>query len=427
MNSKFIKELSDLVQNEVISQEVALNIENYYKSKQEDSSNRLFTIFGVLGSLLVGLGIILILAHNWDNFSRTIKTVFAFIPLVIGQLIVGYTILKKKSSTWREASGTFLFFAVGACMALVAQIYNIPGDLSSFLLTWTLLCIPLIYLLKSNALALLSIIFTTYYACVYGYSFMSSSKTPWLYLLLLALIIPHYLMLLKERSKANITSIFNWLLPLSLVICLGTFVGSDNQAGFFMYIILFGFFYNIGKISFFETQNLRRNGYLIIGSLGTVILLLSTSFKWFWKEQINDVFVGSNEFYIALVLFLCAFTVLLYLYSKNRFKELNLFHYVFIIFGILFLIGFSNVIIPIILVNVLILALGLIAIKTGVNKFHFGILNYGLLIITALVVCRFFDTNISFVIRGLLFVSVGVGFFLTNYMMLKRQKTRAKQ
>ena len=69
MNSKFIKELSDLVQNELISKEVALNIENYYKSKQEDSPNRLFTIFGVLGSLLVGLGIILILAHNWDNFS----------------------------------------------------------------------------------------------------------------------------------------------------------------------------------------------------------------------------------------------------------------------------------------------------------------------------------------------------------------------
>ena len=99
-----------LIKNEVISQEVASKIESYYKSKQENSPNRLFTVFGVLGSLLVGLGIILILAHNWDDFSRTIKTVFAFVPLVIGQFLVGYSILKKKSSTWREASGTFFIF-----------------------------------------------------------------------------------------------------------------------------------------------------------------------------------------------------------------------------------------------------------------------------------------------------------------------------
>ena len=33
--------------------------------------------------------------------------------------------------------------------------------------------------------------------------------------------------------------------------------------------------------------------------------------------------------------------------------------------------------------------------------------NYGLIIITALVICRFFDTDLSFVLRGLLFISVG--------------------
>jgi len=188
-----------------------------------------------------------------------------------------------------------------------------------------------------------------------------------------------------------------------------------------MYIILYGLFYNIGKIPLFETQKLRRNGYLIFGSLGTVTLLLTTSFKWFWIGQTNSLFIGSYEFYAVLTLFVMALTVLIYLYSKNRIKGLNLFQYVFIIFGVLFFIGFNNVIIPTIFVNILVLTLGLIAIKTGADKFHFGILNYGLLIITALVVCRFFDTNISFVIRGLLFVGVGVGFFLTNYIMLKRQ------
>jgi len=58
---------------------------------------------------------------------------------------------------------------------------------------------------------------------------------------------------------------------------------------------------------------------------------------------------------------------------------------------------------------------------------HFGILNYGLVIITALIFCRFFDTNMSFVIRGLLFVLVGVGFFAANYVMFKKQKSKGHE
>lgn len=426
MNSKIKNDINELVEQQVISKDIASNIEAYYQSKADHAPNRLFTVFGVLGSLLVGLGIILILAHNWDNFSRSIKTMFAFLPLVIGQLFVGYSILKKKSSTWKEASGTFLFFAVGACIALISQIYNIPGDLSSYLLTWIVLCLPLIYLLKSNALAMLHIIFTTYYACEYGYSF-GVSKEPWLYLILLALAVPFYLKLLKERPKANITSIFNWLFPLSLVITLGTFVGTGEQFGFLMYVLFFGLLYNIGKIPFFDDQKLRRNGYLIIGSLGTVIILLSTSFEWFWKFKIEESVFELQEFYISLFLFAVTFGLIVYMNSKKWIKEINLFQYIFILFTILFAIGFFNNIIPIILVNIIVLALGLMTIKIGTDKFHFGILNYGLLIITALVVCRFFDTNMSFVVRGLLFVAVGVGFFITNYVMLKKQKAREIQ
>ena len=97
MNSKIQNDIEELLENQVISNEVASSIKNYYSSKKTNTPNRLFTVFAVLGATLVGLGIILILAHNWDNFPKSIKTVFAFLPLVLGQLVVGYTILKKKS------------------------------------------------------------------------------------------------------------------------------------------------------------------------------------------------------------------------------------------------------------------------------------------------------------------------------------------
>lgn len=424
MQSKLIKELPELVEKGVISQDIASRIEDYYASKQEHSPNRLFTIFGVLGSILVGLGIILIIAHNWDNFSKTIKTGFAFGPLIIGQLLVGFSLLKQKSSTWKEASGVFLFFTVGASMAMVSQVYNIPGDFSSYMLTWILLCVPLIYLLKSHAVALLHLLFATIYACEYGYSY--KGDMPWAYILCIALLLPYYYNLFKHRFQSNITSIFNWLIPISFIITLGAFMPKFDELVFLSYIILFGLFYNIGKLSAFKNLKLRQNGYLVLGSLGTVVLLLTASFRWIWKDVLGISKAYLSESSLVIVLFIAASFVLVRLVQKKRLEILNLFHYIYIIMSILFFIGLANDVVPTVVTNLLLFVLGLNAIKIGVNKMHFGILNYGLLIISTLIFCRFLDTNISFEIRGLLFVLIGVGFFITNYIMLRKQKIKLK-
>ncbi|WP_299338107.1 DUF2157 domain-containing protein [uncultured Psychroserpens sp.] len=424
MNSKLIKELPELITNNVISQEVASNIEEYYQSKHSNAPNRLFTVFGVLGSLLVGLGIILILAHNWDGFTRETKTIFAFLPLLIGQCFTAFSILKHKSKAWKEASGTFLFFAIGSSISLVSQIYNIPGDLGTYVLTWIVLSLPLIYLLKSNAVAILNIIFISFYAFDMGYGYFSVNQTPWLYLVLMTVILPHYIKLLKHQRTENITSIFNWLFPLSLIIVLGTFVNTISELGFLMYLLLFSLFYNIGKLPFFDHQKLRKNGYLVFGSLGIVIMALTMSFDGFWYME--RFFLNAQETYISLLLFVVNLAILIYAYSHKWLKEFNLFQYVFILFTVLYVLGLNIPVFGTLIVNLIVLALGITTVKIGADKFHFGVLNYGLIIITALVACRFLDTSMSFVIRGLLFVSVGLGFFLTNYIMLKKQKANVK-
>lgn len=78
------KDLSELVNSEIITPETADRIQDYYDEKKGTSANRLFIVFGVLGTLLIGLGIISIIAHNWDELSRITKTFFAFLPLIAG-------------------------------------------------------------------------------------------------------------------------------------------------------------------------------------------------------------------------------------------------------------------------------------------------------------------------------------------------------
>ncbi|MFD2562715.1 DUF2157 domain-containing protein [Aquimarina rubra] len=422
MNSKFNKELKELVSNQVISSEIADNIVQYYDQKRASKPNRLFTIFGIFGALLVGSGIILMLAHNWDDFSRLTKTILAFTPLIIGQCIAGFSILKNKSRTWKEASGTFLFFAVGASISLVSQIYNISGDLGAFLKTWTMLCLPLIYLLRSHAVMLLVILSSTYYAAEVGIWSYRNDGIPWWYFVFMSAIIPHYWLQIKSHIASNATTIFSWVIPLSIAVGLGAFINGNEELGFVMYMTLFGIYYNLGRLSVFNEVRTLRNGLLIVGSLGTIVLLMIFTFRWPWKEIYDTTMYQAQEFYISLFLVAIAISILVYSIIKKGIRSINLFQISFLAFLGLFFLFSGMSLLPMILTNMLVFALGITAIKIGADKFNFGILNYGLLIVSILITCRFFDTDMSFVIRGLLFVIVGVGFFMTNYMMLKRQR-----
>ncbi len=426
MNSKINRELSELVQEKVISQEVSQNISQYYAAKTlvaAKGPNKLFAIFGVLGSLLVGLGLILILAHNWDDFSRATKTIWAFIPMIIGQIAVGYCIFKKKSAAWKESAATFLFFAIGSSIALVSQIYNIAGSMPSFLLSWIILAAPLIYLLRSHAATVLHLIFITAYACNVGYF---DNASPWLYIPLFAWVIPHYYVQLKNQPNHNLTGLFHWLLPVSVIISLGGFVVGNENTGFLMYVVFFGLLYNLGKLPFFTHKKMRVNGYLLLGSVGTIFVLMLASFSWIW-DGYSPIAVDIQEALVTVVLALVAIGVLVYLFQKKRLMPFNLFQYAFLIFGAIYFFKFTGSEIPMILTNLLLLALGVFAIAIGARKNRFSILNYGLLIITVLVACRFFDSDISFVLRGLLFVAIGAGFFATNYWMFKKQQKQQDQ
>lgn len=425
MSSKITRALPELVENGIITDEIAQNITAYYAQNEESGTSRLFTVFGILGATLIGLGIILIMAHNWDNFPRLTKVFLAFLPMLIGQAGLGFSIYKNKSKTWKETATVFLFFAVGACIALVSQIYNISGDLESFLLAWIVLCVPLLYVTKSTSAIVLHLVFITYYAFEAGYRFYSNNTTiPHTYFLLLLLALPSYIKMIKGAIKSPAVNILHWLFPLSLIISLPVCIDRSEAIGFLMYVLLFGVIYNIGQLPYFKNKSLLQNGYRFLGSLGTVIVLLILSFRFVWEHEFNDVQFDSLEFYCTIIFFVIASTVLYFSNKLKQVKSINLFQYVFLIFTIIFMLGLSNDILPTILVNILLFTLGVMAIKIGADNLHFGILNYGMLIITVLITCRFFDTELSFPVRGLLFILIGAGFFTTNYIMLKKQKTK---
>jgi uncharacterized membrane protein len=424
-----LSDVQELVKADVISEESASRIIEYYQKKEDSPKNRLYIIFGVFGAILLGLGAFLIISQNWEKLSTTVKTVMAFTPMVVGQIFCVYVLLNKQESiAWKEGVSAFLFFSVGGCISLVSLIYDIPSDEIKFILTWMLLTIPLVYIMKSSIVSLMYTIGITFYAIFAdsGASVFFSTSDPNIYWVLFLLVLPHYYSLLREKTESIFMSLHHWIIPGSLIISMGIVAEDNSMIMVLAYFFLFSLFYLLGTSGFFAKKKPLVNGYKLLGSLGSIILLLVMSFKPFWKEirtekyQLAEIYI-SPEFIATIAIFLIAAVILIVQIKKRSLKHMNPQAPLFILIFLTYLIGTVSPV-AVIIINILILVLGVLTVRAGVRQDHLGVLNYGLIVIAALAVCRFFDEDLSLVLRGTMFVVVGIGFFATNYYLIVKRK-----
>ena len=176
-------------------------------------------------------------------------------PLLIGQLFCGFSLFKKNDSpAWLESSAVFLCFAIGASISLIAQVYNISGDFDSFILTWSLLALPLVYCMRSSIVSLLYIIGITIYCCHTNYFIYPKQPTNFWYFLLLLGVVPHYASLLRNKPNSNFTWFHNWFFCFSILITLEIFAVENHNSIYVLYASMLAIFYFIGKFNFFEMR-----------------------------------------------------------------------------------------------------------------------------------------------------------------------------
>lgn len=426
MSKNILKELPELVREQVISENTAEKIAAYYSNKPNPSSNRLLIVFGILGALLTGMGIVLIISHNWDTLPKSVKLFIGLLPLLIGQGVCIYLILKGSiSRPWREGCAAFLFFGVAISISIVSQVYNIEGNLGGFLLVWMALAIPIVYVLWSSMASMLFIGGITWYACEVSY-FTSHDDFALFYWLLLLAVLPFcYFEFFRKNNKNNFFYFHSWLLVLSITICLGVFIDDQGELMMISYMSLFSGFVMLSEFPAFTTKRVLTNALLVVGSLGIVSLLLVLSFYWYWIELSEShvtEFLTGPELPVTVIIVLACIVLLFMLNRIRNVKAINSKSFAFILFIAIFFVGLNAPKLSQLLINLVVLAFAVNTIRSGARQNHLGILNYGLLIITALILCRFFDTDLSFVVRGLLFIAVGAGFFAANFYMIQQRK-----
>ncbi|MFB6346559.1 MAG: DUF2157 domain-containing protein, partial [bacterium] len=122
-----------------------------------NAGGRLIYVVGLLGSILLGLGIILYIAANWQFLSPLIRTLTLVAGTVLFYLTGYYLAFQKR--TFERTGRSLLFLAhlvYGQSIWLIAQIYHLGEHYPDGYLYWFLGVLAMSVVLKLTSGALLS-------------------------------------------------------------------------------------------------------------------------------------------------------------------------------------------------------------------------------------------------------------------------------
>ena len=146
----------------IITSELAETLTSRYESTEEHRRafglSRFSGIIAIFGVVLVGLGVIGLVAVNWSEISGSTK-----LGLMVTFTAVSYVVgwwLAYRSEYPRTGIAIILLGAIlfGASIHLVAQSFNVEVNHPNLVTAWFLGVIPVAYVTRSKAVLVLSII-----------------------------------------------------------------------------------------------------------------------------------------------------------------------------------------------------------------------------------------------------------------------------
>jgi uncharacterized membrane protein len=151
--------LKTAIERKLLPAETADALRSLAKEQvREGGALTLASVLGWLGGGAVFLGIILLIGANWEGIPDFVK-IAGFLVLLGGSHAVGFWITKAGLPYGRTAA-SFHFIGGGLFLAgigLVAQIYHLSGRPPNAVLLWLVSLIPLVVLLRSASLTLMSV------------------------------------------------------------------------------------------------------------------------------------------------------------------------------------------------------------------------------------------------------------------------------
>lgn len=383
---------------------------------------------GALGALLIGAGLIAVIGYNWDDFSRPVRLSFAFLPLLAAQ-IASFRVLQRGEAVaaWvRESAALLQTFAAGACIAIVSQIYNLGGEWPDFLFWWMLLSLPLVWVLRSHAVAIFYLIAIAMWSVNQIERGNPWHDSPLLYPVLLLGLLPFWP---GWPSKRGLSLTLRWVMTLSAIFGLcsaAAFVCEKllHHSGFDFETAMWLWTLTAAALVLFPlnqtaiAEPLRRKPQVVLGALWLFGYGLAATFR----DISDDVVKGMTH---ALTLPWCwGLLAVLAVFAALALKQRRwaVLSAASIALLPLAAFPFERLMSWVFTLHLTAIGLTLIVLDFAGRR---GAPRFGALLLSVLIILRMADSHFSLLAKGVAFIVVGVAFLVFNLLMSRRHRQPA--
>lgn len=386
-------------------------------------------VFSGIGAVIVGLGIVLLFAYNWQYMSKAAKLSVVFSSLIISHAAGIWLFLK--SERFRSVGealtvlGSMLF---GAGIWLVAQIYHIEEHYPTAFLLWGLGTLVLAWTMPSIFQAMMAAILITIWAGTEAVEFHAAMHGA------IPLILLLWILAYLRRS----------LLLLSVLILASGFAmgflssGSPHDTAIFA--SLFGLTIVYVSLSFISKAYGKFPEsspiFLFLGMAGYFVLLYLLTFRKIAREIVPDR-LPTDAVYIFYWLVPVAIAILgWFMTGWLKITKRTECHFDFFLMPLALIIYYYQAVflkvfddwwVGMTLFNLVFLAHAVSMMARGCRDVKIVPAIVGSLLLAALTTARYFDLFDSLAVRGMVFIVVGVILFAQGFFYLRAKKMQSRE
>jgi uncharacterized membrane protein len=161
--NRLLKEMEQWLKEGILEpaqiEKILKRYELVIEAEEKAGPGKLITTLSVLGSILVGVGVILFVASNWSGIPKWGKLSIIYASM-LGSYGLGFYCRYEKQNYPKVGASLILLGSLifGAGLFLIAQVYHISVHYANGPLLWGLAVLPLAYFLRFKSLLSLAIV-----------------------------------------------------------------------------------------------------------------------------------------------------------------------------------------------------------------------------------------------------------------------------
>ncbi|MGN0526641.1 MAG: DUF2157 domain-containing protein [Acutalibacteraceae bacterium] len=425
---EMVKKLSELFNVPV--EELLYGEKRNTKLEESVKTNKtLYMVFSIVGSLFVGIGLIILFVALWDEFPNFAKASISFIPMLLGQVSAVYTYIKKFDKiSWREGASIIWSLGITATIGLLSTVLNLHLGALICLLIDAILILPVLYFFKVVSPLVLYFGYTV--AGAVGIADLLCNE----YLAVAAAVVLTGLGVLyaylnrKEFAEDMRSEYTQWICVLGSIAAVFAVCYALDWGYFALPLALVVCIYSLSKSDSWSTP------FYPVGMLGVAIssvvisLICINSYyegtKFFIDNMFSVLFSAKNILIIVLsaVILSIGFIFGEKSLDKNRYQSAVCF----LGAGSVFVSAFSVIVDNLIFIGLILFALsfaqGIVLIIKGASEKSYFSLNVGLLMLLSLMFFLLWSVDLGMVTVGLMFLISGSSLFGANFYISKKIK-----